>query len=146
MFLIGIWSFLKFGRSPNEEVHQEDWYDKTWSVFTSFGDLKIEQRYLGEVRFGPVFIGLKSKPFISSLENKTFGDWFHLLENGVLLQQWNSTDTPDTNLIYIDGKTLKLKTIKENIPSVLWTVESVENRVKLSCDTGREILTYKIEV
>ena len=65
----------------------------------------------------------------------------------MLLQQWNSTATPNSNLIFIDVETLELRTIKENIPSVLWTLtETEDNMLKLDCDTGQEIMSYKIEI
>lgn len=147
MLVMWIWSFLKFGNVSKTEVQEISASEEQWTVLTSINDLKIQQKYLHEIRFGPAYFELKSEPNIQFLKNKTFGDWFYRHKNGVLLQQWNSTATPNTNLIFIDAETLELRTIKENIPSVLWTLTETEDKsLQLNCDTGREILTYKIEL
>lgn len=148
MFVIAMWvlSFLKFGRTSKKEVQHYS-TQKQWTKLTSINDLKIEQKFIDEIRYGTAYFELKSKPNIQSLKNKTFGDWFYRHKTGVLLQQWNSTVSPDTNLMFIDAETLELRTIKENIPSVLWTLTETEDEaLQLNCDTGREILTYKIEI
>lgn len=147
MFVMWIWSFLKFGNTSQTEVQETAISEEQWTILTSINDLKIEQKFINEIRFGPAYFELKSEPNIKSLQNKTFGDWFYRHKTGVLLQQWNSTSTPNTNLIFIDGETLELRSIKENIPSVLWTLTETEGKThQLNCDTGREILTYKIEL
>lgn len=147
MLVMWTWSFLKFGNPSKTELQEEQPFEEQWSVLTSINDLKIQQKYLHEIRFGPAYFELKSEPKIQSLENKTFGDWFYIHKTGVLLQQWNSTATPNTNIIFIDAETLELRTIKENIPSVLWSLtETEDNMLQLDCHTGQEILTYKIEI
>jgi len=147
MLVMWTWSILKFGKPSKTELQEEQPFEEQWSVLASINDLKIQQKFLHEIRFGPAYFELKSEPNIQSLENKTFGDWFYRHKTGVLLQQWNSTATPNTNLIFIDAETLVLRTIKENIPSVLWALtETEDNMLQLDCDTGQEILTYKIEI
>ena len=142
-----IWSFLKFGNTSQTEVQETAISEEQWTILTSINDLKIEQKFIDEIRFGPAYFELKSEPNIQSLQNKTFGDWFYRHKTRVLLQQWNSTSTPNTNLIFIDAETLELRSIKENIPSVLWSLTETEDKtLQLNCDTGREILTYKIEL
>lgn len=118
-----------------------------WAIWTGINGLKIFQKFEGEIRHGPTYITLKSEPAIKDLDDKTFGDWFFQYKNGLLLQQWNSTDTPDTNLVFIDTDKLETQTIEKKIPSVLWDIVETENNIlQLNCDTGREILTYKIEI
>lgn len=147
MLVMWTWSFLKFGNPSKTELQEKQPFEEQWTVLTSINDLKIEQKFIDEIRYGPAYFELKSEPNIQSLKNKTFGDWFYRHKTGVLLQQWNSTASPDTNLMFIDAETLETRNIKENIPSVLWTLTETEDEaLQLNCDTGREILTYKIEI
>lgn len=120
--------------------------EKQWTILTETNRVKLYQHYGGEIRFGPVYLKLKSNPHIATLTGKLFGDWFFLYQNGIFLQQWNSTDNANTNLIFVDTDNLEVKVIRKNIPSVLWKIVETENKtLELICDTGKEMLTFKID-
>ena len=117
-----------------------------WTILTETNRVKLYQQYVGEIRYGPVYLKLKSNPHITTLTNKLFGDWFFRYQNGIFLQQWNSTDNANTNLIFVDTDNLEVKVIRKNIPSVLWEIVKTDNKtLELICDTGKEILSFKID-
>lgn len=121
--------------------------EEQWEIWTSLNGLVLYQKFQGEIRYGPVYLSLKGEPELPSLESKTFGDWVHKHKHGLLLQQWNSTGAPDTNLVFIDTATLEVRTIEKNIPSVLWSiVETGDKSFELNCDTGKEVLKYSVEI
>ena len=121
--------------------------EEPWTVLTVIIGVTIWKRYKGEVRFGPVYLNFKTEPTIQELDNKIFGDWFYTHGEGLFLQVWNKTDTPNTNLVYLDTKDKKIKTIKNSIDSVLWDIIALDgNTLELKCDTGYRILTYKLEL
>jgi hypothetical protein len=140
-----------FQKMPSQEgkeklVDKEQTLNETWSVLTEQGNLKIFKKFAGEVRFGPAYLHLKSDPIIPLLTDKFFGDWFFHFDNMLLLQQWNSTDKPNTNLVGIDTLTFDTNVLIQSIPSVLWDiVETEANDLQLTCDTGTEILKYSIK-
>jgi len=150
MILVGIFSifqklFLTKGKSI--DIAQDHDLNDRWAILTEQNKLKIFQKYRGEVRFAPTYLSLKSEPANEFLDGKIFGDWFFYYRQGIFLQQWNSIDKPDTNLIFIDTTTFDAKVLQENIPSVLWDiVETDTKELQLTCDTGKEILKYKIEL
>lgn len=148
--LLSIFQNLTMAKAEKEKMKSELTEEANtgqWTIWTGMNGLKIFQKFEGEIRFGPAYLTLKSEPAIKDLDDKTFGDWFFQYKNGLLLQKWNSTETPDTDLIFIDTDTFQAQTIEKNIPSVLWDiVETTNNTLQLNCDTGREILTYKIEI
>ena len=116
-----------------------------WSIMTERDNLKILSSYAGEVRFGPVYLNLKSEPLIPFLGSKVFGEWIFYRDNILFLQKWNSTNKPNTDLVAIDTLTFEIKVIQQNIPSVLWDIVETENgNLRLTCDTGYEILKYSI--
>lgn len=118
-----------------------------WAILTEQHNLKIFQKYRGEVRFGPIYLSLKSEPRNEFLNGKIFGDWFFYYGQGIFLQQWNSLDKPNTNLIFINTTTFDTKVLQANIPSVMWDiVETDTKELQLTCDSGKEILKYKIEL
>jgi hypothetical protein len=117
-----------------------------WSILTQQGNLKIFREFAGDVHFGPTYLHLKSDPVIPILNDEIFGDWFFHFDNMLLLQQWNSTDKPDANLLCIDTLTFDANVWQQNIPSVLWDiVETAPDDLQLTCDTGSEILKYSIK-
>ncbi|ESU22788.1 hypothetical protein FSS13T_25280 [Flavobacterium saliperosum S13] len=127
-------------------INQSSW-ENQWSIFTSTNQIKLYQNFIGEVRFGPVYLNIKSEPSIQKLSGKIFGDWFYQYQNGIFLQQWNSIDKANANLIFINPENFEMEIIKQNIPSVLWKMKRNENEsLELICDTGNEILKYEIEV
>ncbi|MDH5771399.1 MAG: hypothetical protein OEZ25_08960 [Candidatus Bathyarchaeota archaeon] len=146
MLVLFVWSFIKFGKDfqkPNTEPASEE----PWNLLTNLNDLTIHSKYKGEIRFGPVYLELKSEPTILGLEGRTFGDWFFPFGNGIFLQLWNSTKDPNTDLIYLNTQTLNFKTVAQGIPSVNWNiVETTNGNLELNCDTGKEILKYQIEL
>lgn len=133
-------------QTKQSTLDKEQSFTMPWSILTEQGNLKLFSKFAGEVRFGPAYLRLKSEPFIPLLTDKVFGDWFFYFDNMLLLQQWNSTDKPNTNLVGIDIMTSDTTVLLENIPSVLWDiVETEKNGLQLTCDTGTEILKYSIK-
>ncbi len=147
MIVMAIWSFLKFGRLSEEEKKQLEVISEDWKELTSLNELTIEQKFRGEIRFGPAYFELQSQPTIIALEGRTFGDWFYRNKNGIFSQQWNSTDSPNTDLIFVNAGTLEVESVERNIPSVNWNiVEMSSGIVELNCDTGAGILKYQIDL
>ena len=154
MVFVGIFAFFqKLFSKPETKLELELGLEtestqiEQWNILTNLNEINIYQKYVSEIRFGPAYLNLKSEPKIEFLENKLFGDWFFIHSNGILLQQWNSSKKPNTNLVYIGIDNLKVKVLKKNIPSVIWKiVETKDKTLELNCDTGKEILTYKIEI
>ena len=93
-----------------------------WNIFLNSENLNIYQRFEGEIRFGPEYLQLKTEPKIPEFYGKIFGDWFYKTSDGVFLQEWNSLQKADSNLIYIDFKDLKFITLQKNIESVFWNM------------------------
>jgi hypothetical protein len=119
--------------------------ENQWTILTETNRIKLYQQYSGEIRFGPVYLKLKSNPHIGTLNGSLFGDWFFYYQNGIFLQQWNSTENANTNLMFVNTDNFEAKVIIKNIPSVYWKIVEKENKnFELICDTGKEILTYKI--
>ncbi|WP_090842473.1 hypothetical protein [Olleya namhaensis] len=147
---VGIFAFFQrlFFKSETElELEIESSNIEQWNIYTNFNGISIYQKYVSEIRFGPAYLNLKSEPKIEFLENKLFGDWFFTYSNGILLQQWNTTKKPNTNLIFIGIDNREVQVLEKNIPSVNWEiVETKDKTLELNCDTGKEVLTYKIEI
>jgi hypothetical protein len=117
-----------------------------WTYWTEINGLKLYQKLNGEIRFGPAYFSVKSEPIVIGLNGKIFGDWFFQHEEGLFLQKWNSTKTPDTDLLHIDSKDLQVTLVKQSLPSVNWQMsETKANTLQLFCDTGQEILNYVIK-
>ncbi len=148
MLFVGIFAFFqRMISKPDLELKSEPTDIEQWSILTNISGLNIYQKYISEIRYGPAYLNLKSEPEIDYLKNKLFGDWFFTYSNGILLQQWNSTEKPNTNLIFIGIENLEVKILKKNIPSVNWEIVETKNKtLELNCDTGKEVLSYKIEV
>jgi hypothetical protein len=94
-----------------------------------------------------MYFDIKTDPTIPGLEDKIFGDWFYRYGQGLLLQKWNSTDKPNTTLMYLDFKDKKITKIQGSINSVIWDiVEREDKKLELNCDTGDKIVKYEIEM
>jgi hypothetical protein len=120
--------------------------EEPWTILTEFNGVKVWKKYRGEIRFGPVYLDLKTEPMIFGLDNKIFGDWLYAHGQGLFLQQWNRTDTPNTTLVYLDTRDKKLINIKDSINSVTWDmVKLSDKKLELKCDTGEKVLNYEIE-
>lgn len=118
-----------------------------WQVIFNGETLNLYRKNIGEVRFGPGYFELKSIPTIEALNDQTFGDWTHETEEGILLQRWNSTTIPDTDLLLLDTTARTVRIIAKNIPSVQWRVEpNPTKQILLICDTGTETLKYRLDV
>jgi len=144
--IVSLFQITSSTASKEKLVDKEQTFSETWSVLTEQDNLKIFRKFAGEVCFGPVYLHLKSDPIIPFLTDKIFGDWFFYFDNMLLLQQWSSTDKPNTNLIGIDTLTFDTNILMHNIPSVLWDiVETEADDLQLTCDTGTEILKYSIK-
>ncbi len=148
MSILGIFAFFqRLFSKPDFEIESQSTDIEQWNILTNFNGINIYQKYVNEIRFGPAYLNLKSEPEIDYLNNKLFGDWFYTYSKGILLQQWNSTEKPNTNLIFIEIENLKIQVLEKNIPSVNWEiVETKDRTLELNCDTGKEVLTYKIEI
>ena len=150
MVFVGIFAFFQrlFSKSETElELETQSTDIEQWNILTNFSGINIYQKYVSEIRFGPAYLNLKSEPKIEFLENKLFGDWFFTYSNGILLQQWNSTEKPNTNLIFIGIDNSEVQILERNIPSVNWEiVETKDKTLELNCDTGKEVLAYQIEI
>ena len=117
-----------------------------WENFIEYESLIIQKQFAGEIRFGPTFFSLNSNPEIKELNSKIFGDWFYKTENLIFLQQWNSTEKTNTNLVLFNAETNELKRIEKNLNSVLWEMKNEnEENLNLICNTGYEIKTYRIK-
>ena len=148
IIVLGLFRNLTMTKQKKEEekIEVNNAIDE-WTIWTGMNGLNLFKKFRGEIRFGPPYLSLKSEPKIPELNDKMFGDWFFQYKNGLLLQQWNSTDSPDTDLIFIDKDSLEVQLIEKNIPSVLWDIVETEDQVlQLKCDTGKEIFKYKIEI
>jgi hypothetical protein len=148
MLFVGIFAFFqRLLLKPRLEIESTTTEIERWNILTNISGLNIFQKYVGQIRFGPAYLNLKSEPEIDYLKNKPFGDWFFTYSNGILLQQWNSTEKPNTNLIFIGINNLEVQVLEKNIPSINWEiVETRDKTLELNCDTGKEVLTYKIEI
>ncbi|MGS2727937.1 hypothetical protein ACU8DI_15130 [Psychroserpens sp. BH13MA-6] len=150
LVFVGVFAYFQrlFSKTENEmELQTQSTDIEQWNILTNFSGVNIYQKYVSEIRFGQAYWELKSEPRIPFLENKFFGDWFFTYSNGILLQQWNSTEKPNTNLIYIGINNLEALVLEKNIPSVIWKiVETKDKTLELNCDTGKDVLTYKIEI
>ncbi|HEV8515182.1 MAG TPA: hypothetical protein VGQ59_17995 [Cyclobacteriaceae bacterium] len=124
------------GKSKGEE----------WTILTEINEVRFLKRFKGDIRFGPAYFEIKTEPTILGLENKIFGDWLFYFEGGLFLQQWNSTDSLNTTLLYVDIEKKQIKKIKDSIPSVLWDlVQRQDKKLELNCDTGDKLLKFEIE-
>ena len=138
--------FQRPSESKENLLDKEQTLIEPWSILTAQENLKIFSKFAGEVRFGPAYLHLKFEPAIPFLTDQVFGDWFFHFDNMLFLQQWNSTDQPNTNLVGIDTLTFDSNVLIQNIPSVLWDiVETSADDLQLTCDTGTEILKYSIK-
>ncbi len=148
MLFVGIFAFFQRLFSKSElEIESTPTEIEQWSILTNIGGLNIYQKYIGQIRFGPGYLNLKSEPEIPYLNNKFFGDWFFTYSNGILLQQWNSTEKPNTNLIFVSIDNFEVQILEKNIPSINWKIVETEDKtLELNCDTGKDVLTYKIEI
>lgn len=114
-----------------------------WSIFVDSEKLKIFQKYIGEIRFGPEYIALKSNPAIDFFNNKVFGNWFYQSQKGVFLQEWNSLQKANTNLIFVHFDKLQFFIVQKNIKSVLWDMKETADSFLLNLNPNH--LELKID-
>ena len=117
-----------------EPVIKED-----YSIYFENNEFKLFSIYAGEIRMGPIYLGLKSEPRILEIESGIYGDWIYKTESGIYLQKWNSMKNPNTDLIFIDFKNLDVLTIKSNIVSVNWKIENIHGKLIFNDFSGTEI-------
>ncbi len=149
LLVTGIFSaFQKIFSSAHKQVHvKQEGQINEWVVLTEKNGLKVFKKYKGEIRFGPVYVNLKTEPPIKLIKDQVFGDWFYQYHAYIFLQEWNSTIYPNTNLVCIETATLDVKVLQKNIPAVIWSiVEKESTELQLSCNTGKDILTYRIRI
>jgi len=122
-----------------------------WAILTSFSEIKLLSKYAGELRFGPVFLHLKTEPK-NVFEKEFFGNWFYITENGVYLQKWNSNPIKsgvhtkaNNDLIYYDRLKNKIEVLETEIKSFHWAMEKDENnKLTLISDNGKTKNRIKI--
>jgi hypothetical protein len=150
IIIFGLIQNMFGAKTKNDKIEREviaDRYADKWTILTEINGFKIFQKYKGEVRFGPAYLSLKSEPTLAGFNDCIYGDWFFQYQNGIFLQKWNSIKIPDTDLVFIDIETKEIKTIMTNISSVLWDIVETDNGIlQLNCDSGKEIMTYKIDI
>ncbi|WP_157600706.1 hypothetical protein [Rufibacter sp. DG15C] len=118
-----------------------------WTYWTEMNSIKLYQNLEGEIRFGPGYFSVKSEPLLHDFDGKTFGGWFFHYKDGIFLQQWDSTKSPHSSLLYFDTVGLTIIELKTQVPSVIWEMEVLEeNQLQLNCDTGYKILELRIEL
>ena len=83
--------------------------------------------------------------FIESDKHLLIGSMMSFSALLIFLQQWNSIEKPNTNLLLFDADKNELKTIEKNLNAVIWEMkrENDENLI-LICKTEYEIKTYRI--
>jgi hypothetical protein len=150
LFLISMFQRLTSTKEQRQAAKSSELINKSidhqWTIFAETNGATLYQQISGIVCNGPDYLNLKSDPHIETLTGKLFGNWFFSYQNGIFLQQWNSIKKPDTNLIFLNTENLELKVILQNIPTVFWNMVETENKsLELVCDSGNEILIYKIE-
>ena len=131
-------------RNYQESASSPDPFNE-WLPAIEKDGVTLYRKNIGEIRYGPGYFWLKSSPEITALNGQTFGEWMFRVDSGILLQRWNSTTEPDTDLLMVDLKTMGVRTIAKNIPSVQWEMKN--DPVKgftLTCDTGQEILRFQL--
>ena len=107
-------SFLaKFSKSPVLEVSQSEWK----SVSNTSG--LIEGKLYKQIMFGPNCYRFRRNDGIPSvIEDHVFGEKINIIEEGWLLEKWNTTDVsqiPDFDICLYrpdEDKLIKLTTIK----------------------------------
>ena len=107
-----------------------------WSIFLNSENLNIYRRFEGEIRFGPEYLQLKTEPIIQEFYGKIFGDWFYKTSDGVFLQEWNSLQNANSNLIYIDFNEIKFITLQKNIESIFWNMSEDNEYYNLNLNTN----------
>lgn len=143
IFMVCVW-FLSLFQHKEKIEPRENYFEK-WILLAECKNLKIFKKYFAEIRFGPEYFFLKSEPKIPELNDKHFGDWFFRFENQIFLQQWNSTASPNTNLIVINCEDFTFETLKTNLKSVNWKMENNNENFILTTNTGYEIIKYEIK-
>lgn len=120
--------------------------DSNQELFAELNNVKLYWSYGGAIPNGPDYLVLLSKPEIPNLSWTYYGDWYFYFKHYIFLQQWNSLEKPDTNLVLIDTLNLTTKNLKENIPTVLWEMADNENGgLLLICDTGLDTLKFQFD-
>lgn len=113
-----------------------------WKHFTTSGKYKIESLFVDEIMFGPAYYKFRTSPAISDFENRLFGDFKHPFGQGLLLQQWNTTnvkDVPDFQLVFFNNETGTIKSLHQ-IKSFSWNlVTDKEDEVVIKWFTGTEV-------
>ena len=145
--------FLPRRKRTNRSTERDSYADEKndWSILTSFSELKIWSKYAGELRYGPVFIHIKTEPQ-NAFGKEFYGDWFFRTENGVYLQKWNSNPIKNgvraeanNDLVFYDRQKNKINVIETGIKSFHWSMEKDENNeLILASNDGRTTSRIKV--
>ncbi|MEO8146952.1 MAG: hypothetical protein ABI723_04905 [Bacteroidia bacterium] len=154
LFLVMIFGLFQklvitiIGRNKKESDNNTISNEMQWVTWTKINEILIDRKYMGELSMsGPICFSIKTKPRIIDLENIAFGDWFFPHNNGIFLQKWNSTDKADSDLLFFNAESFKIRTVEKNISSVSWNIVELEDKsLQLNCETDENILIFKIEM
>lgn len=137
--------FLLRRKQVGQNLEYDSYTDaeNKWSIMTSFSEIKISNKYAGELRFGPAFIHIKTEPE-NVFAKEFYGDWFYRAENGVYLQKWNSNPIKsgvhtqaNNDLIFYNPISNKKEIIKTGIKSFHWEIEKENNGLILISNDGK---------
>ena len=120
-----------------------------WELMVKHGYTKIMQKECFEVQFNSKdeygYLYLKAEPDIPALNDKIYSGWVFCIEEGVFLQQLDSTEQPISSLIFINTRTRNVECLLKDIPCVDWIIKKDGNEFQLSCATEKEILKYTVQ-
>ncbi len=133
----------------NLEIQNHDWSD--WAIMTSMSNVRLLSKYVGELRFGPAYLHLKTEP-INLFGKEFYGDWLYKTSKGVYLQRWNSNPLKsgvhtkaNNDLVFLNTLTNEIEIIERNIDSFHWTIEKDDKEnLTLISDNGNTVERIQI--
>lgn len=149
--LLSLWQRLTTStenlQKQKQDTLETENRNKQWSIFTSTDSVLIEQQLAGSLPWDSGdYLYLKSKPTISYLMGKWFGDWLLVDFGGVFLQKWNDTRNINCDLVFIDLETLKVTVLQKSLPTKHWTTAKINSdEIKFTFTTAENDLTYIVK-
>ncbi|HMU15370.1 MAG TPA: hypothetical protein PKE53_15385 [Flavobacteriales bacterium] len=127
----------------------EDWYS-----FHIYKEYFIHFQRLGEVRYGPVYVELKSNPSIPFIEQGIYGERRQSIGSGgvLIVERWSSTVMPDFEIIGVDfeHKTIfKACHIEDNYLTwrvIRWGANDAEVFLRNEITGTETTKTYRLEL
>ncbi len=140
VFIVSSLSRLLSRLTPSKETVVEV-KKPEWEPLTTCASFDVERLWVDEIMFGPAYYQLRTKPAMQSVASLYFGDFHVSCFGGLLLQKWNTTvpkELPDFDLVFLDGQTGELQTLK-TIKAFNWNAEVLEeDKVLVKWFTGTE--------